>query len=151
MRIHTHTNVNMLHKTKLAISLHLQLLGGSNELHWNACDGDVNFSILFGQWNRCYLKLQRDLTTFWVSLMNTNFSQPGLKKKLTKYTKEKDHWRIHQSFPSEIFFRGRKEVKLKTFDLSQETEMHCIYCFSNLTVHPVASCVQKLLQWCLTL
>lgn len=38
-----------------------------------------------------------------------------------------------------MFFRDRKEVKFKTFDLSQETELHCIYCFSNLTVHPVAS------------
>ena len=30
MCIHTHTNMNMLRKTKLAISLHLQLLGGNN-------------------------------------------------------------------------------------------------------------------------
>ena len=29
MYIHTHSNMNMLHKTKLAISLHLQLLGGN--------------------------------------------------------------------------------------------------------------------------
>lgn len=38
-----------------------------------------------------------------------------------------------------MFFRDREEVKLKTFDLSQETGLYCIYCFSNLTVHPVAS------------
>lgn len=30
MWTHTHTNMNVLHKTKLAISLHLQLLGGNN-------------------------------------------------------------------------------------------------------------------------
>ena len=109
------------------------------ELLGNPCDGDVNFSTLFGQWNRCCLKLQRHLTTFWVPLMNNNFSQPALKKNLTKHTKEKDQWGIHQSFPSEMFFRDREEVKLKTFDLSQETGLHCIYCFSNSTGHPVVS------------
>lgn len=61
------------------------------------------------------------------------------KKNLTKHTKEKDQWGIHQSFPSEMFFRHREEVKLKTFDPSKETGLNCIYCFSNSTGHSVDS------------
>lgn len=38
-----------------------------------------------------------------------------------------------------MFFRDREEVKLKTFDRSQETGLNCIYCFSNSTGHSVGS------------